>query len=187
MGKILVVIDMQNDFIDGALANPDGQAIVESMAEFIHNWDGPVYYTMDTHFEDYLSTREGKYLPIPHCIYCTHGFLINDTINKALEEKNAKVFKKITFGSKYLAEYLFQMNTLAPCEGEPDEIYFCGLCTDICVVANIVLVKTLLPEANIYMIENLCAGTTKEKHNATIEVLKSLQVEIVKAENGEVK
>ena len=170
--KTLVVVDMQNDFIDGALANPDGQAIVEPMADFIRNWDGKVYYTEDTHFDDYLFTREGKYLPIPHCIYGTHGFLINDTIHKALEEKNAKAFRKITFGSQYLAEYLFQN------EEESNEIYFCGLCTDICVVANIVLVKTLLPEANIYMIEDLCAGTTREKHNATIEVLKSLQVEI---------
>lgn len=170
--KTLVVVDMQNDFIDGALANPDGQAIVEPMADFIRNWDGQVFYTMDTHFDDYLSTREGKYLPIPHCIYCTYGFLINDTIKKALDEKDAKVFRKITFGSRFLAEHLFQH------EEESNEIYFCGLCTDICVVANIVLVKTLLPEANIYMIEDLCAGTTREKHNATIEVLKSLQVEI---------
>lgn len=170
--KILVIVDMQNDFIDGALANPDGQAIVEPMADFIRNWDGKIFYTMDTHFINYPKTREGKYLPIQHCLIGTHGFYVNDIINKALTEKDSKGFMKRTFGSTQLADELYEH------KDEIDEVYFCGLCTDICVIANIVLAKTALPEVDIYMIEDLCAGTTKEKHNATIEVLKSLQVEI---------
>jgi nicotinamidase-related amidase len=171
--KILVVVDMQNDFIDGALGTPEAQAIVEPMAEFIRNWDGPVYYTMDVHFQDYMTTREGRYLPVPHCISGTSGIFMNDKIDKVLKEKLAQQVVKYTFGSEGLGSFLHYYHS------EEDEIYFCGVCTDVCVIANLVIAKTRLPETNIYVIEDLCAGVSPKKHKAAIEVMKSLQVEIV--------
>lgn len=182
MTKVLVVVDMQNDFIDGALANPEAQAIVKPMAEFIRNWEGKIYFTMDTHFQNYMNTVEGKHLPVPHCLIGTHGHSLNKEIEEALKEKKASGITKNTFGSTTLAEKLDYEDYLNPLE-----VYFCGVCTDICVISNVILAKTKLPETEFYVIENLCAGVTSEKHAAAIEVMKSLQVEIVNAKNGEIK
>lgn len=167
MKKALIVIDMQNDFIDGALANPDAQAIVKNIAREILSFDGDVFATRDTHGEIYLSTPEGKKLPVAHCIQNTHGHAITDQIANALEKKNAVVFDKPTFG--YLDwEALDSYN----------EITLVGTCTDICVVSNALILKAKFPGTTVKVKAELCAGTSKENHDAALTVMRCCQVEI---------
>ena len=174
--KTLVVIDMQNDFIDGSLANPDAQKIVDNIARTVSEWIGSVIFTRDTHTENYSETEEGRHLPIPHCIKETFGWEINDKIySAAINNKNArlKIVDKPTFGAGTL---LYD----AIMEGEkPCEVVFVGTCTDICVVSNVLILKSFLSETPISVIESLCAGLTKEKHAAAIEVMRSCQVKII--------
>ena len=171
MKKCLVVIDMQNDFIDGSLGSEEAKKIVlpvkERIKKAIANGED-VFFTKDTHYENYLDTREGKFLPVKHCVEGTHGYEISDSL-KEYEEKAKKVFIKNTFGYKDLPSYL----------NEYDEITFVGLCTDICVVSNVILIKAFYPEKVIKVEKNLCAGTTVENHQSAINVMKSCHIEIV--------
>ncbi len=172
MRKILVVIDMQNDFIDGALGTKEAAAIVGRVADKIRSYPiENVCATMDTHREDYLSTQEGKKLPVEHCIRGTEGWHFPPEMENAL--KGAKVYEKPTFGSVNLAKDLKALS-----EQEEIEIELVGLCTDICVVSNALLLKAYMPETRITVTSSCCAGVTPEKHAAALETMRSCQIEV---------
>ena len=167
--KILVVVDMQNDFINGALGPQEAQAIVPYVEEKIKHFDGKVYFTRDTHFEDYLSTQEGKNLPVPHCIRNTDGW----QIHKSLEVlRKTEAIDKITFGSTELVNVLGREENIK-------SITFVGLCTDICIISNVMTVKTFFPEVPIIVDSKGCAGVTPESHNTALNAMKAVQVEII--------
>lgn len=168
MKKVLIVIDMQKDFVDGALANPDAQTIVSDIAEYVKAYDGDVIATRDTHQENYMQTAEGKKLPVPHCIENTDGWKIADEISAALQARNAMILNKPTFG--YLGWGML---------GEYDEAELVGTCTDICVVSNALVLKAMFPDLIVKVNAPLCAGTTKENHEAALAVMACCQVEIV--------
>lgn len=168
MKKVLIVIDMQNDFISGALKNPDAEAIVPALAQTIEAFDGDIIATRDTHANDYLSTSEGKYLPVSHCIKGTHGWEIEATLARALEKRNAKLLDKPTFG-------FLDWNGLE----KYDEAILTGTCTDICVVSNALILKAKYPNLRLKVIPSLCAGTSKENHEAALKVMACCQTEII--------
>ena len=173
MRKILIVIDMQNDFIDGALGTKEAEAIVEAVKEKIRSYaSSDVIATMDTHFENYMETQEGKYLPVPHCIKGTDGWRIRQDIEELLA--GAKIYEKPTFGSTAMAEDLKALS-----EKEEIELELCGLCTDICVVSNALLLKAVMPEVKISVDPSCCAGVTPEKHLAALETMGSCQIQIL--------
>ena len=171
--KTLIVVDMQNDFITGSLANPDAQAIVPAMAEYIKNFEGDIIFTRDTHYPDYMETQEGKNLPIMHCQYGTDGWNINDTLFEAVYPKKSEwiVVDKNSFGDIYDLK-----DEISP---YTDEIYLCGTCTDICVISVALNLKARFPEIKMYCIAGLCAGLTPEKHAAALEVMRSCQIEVI--------
>ena len=172
MRKILVVIDMQNDFIDAALGTKEAEAIVENVKEKIRSYEPEnIYATMDTHGENYLETQEGKYLPVVHCVKGTDGWKIRPDIAELLTE--AKIFEKPTFGSTALAADLRALS-----EEEDIEIELIGLCTDICVVSNALLLKASMPEVGISVDASCCAGVTPEKHLAALETMRSCQIQV---------
>ena len=190
MKKLLIVIDMQNDFIDGSLGTPEALAIVEKVKAKIRSYPPEdVIATMDTHETDYLSTQEGKFLPVEHCIRETHGWEIREDIMELLDE--AEIYEKPTFACEDLAQdlrgYAMDMKARAdrlneiaenPEEtvGEQIELELVGLCTDICVVSNALLLKALMPEVKISVDASCCAGVTPEKHAAALETMRSCQV-----------
>ena len=172
MRKILIVIDMQNDFIDAALGTKEAEAIVDAVKKKI--WTYPakdIIATMDTHGENYMETQEGKYLPVPHCIKGSEGWKIRPDIAELL--KGAKIYEKPTFGSTALAA---DMKALS--EKEDIELELIGLCTDICVVSNALLLKAAMPEVKISVDPSCCAGVTPEKHMAALETMRSCQIQI---------
>lgn len=166
MKKALVVVDMQKDFVSGALGTAEARAIVPRVRELVDGAE-EVVYTADTHGEDYLKTQEGRRLPVKHCIKGTDGWQILPEVYRA----GAAVFEKPAFGSLALARFLAGNGY--------DEITFCGVCTDICVVSNALLVKAFLPEAEVRVISSACAGATPERHRAALETMKSCQVTVV--------
>ena len=170
MKKILVVVDMQNDFIDGSLGTQEAQEIVGAVKEKILDYPSEaVFVTMDTHGADYLSTQEGKNLPVAHCIRGTEGWQLRPELAELL--RDAAVFEKPTFGSTALAEAIRSMP-------EVEEIELIGLCTDICVVSNALLLKAFMPEVRICVDASCCAGVTPEKHLAALETMRSCQIEV---------
>ncbi|MBR2529183.1 MAG: cysteine hydrolase [Blautia sp.] len=173
MRKILIVIDMQNDFIDEALGTAEAIAIVESVKEKIRSYPAvDVIATMDTHGEDYMETQEGRYLPVPHCIRGSEGWKIRPDIAALLTD--VKLYEKPTFGSTALAADLKAIS-----EYEEIELELIGLCTDICVVSNALLLKATMPEVKISVDAACCAGVTPEKHLAALETMRSCQVQVV--------
>lgn len=171
--NILVVIDMQNDFIDGALGTPEAVAIVPKVMVKMMNFDGLVLATRDTHGEDYLERQEGKKLPVVHCIKGTHGWEIKDEIQQLLI---SQPIDKQTFGSEALGKVLKDLNN----DVEPiDSITLVGLCTDICVISNAMLLKAFLPEVPIMVDASCCAGVTPESHERALEAMKACQIEII--------
>ena len=173
MRKILIVIDMQNDFIDGALGTDEAVNIVEAVKEKIRSYPpADIIATMDTHFENYMETQEGKNLPVPHCIKGTDGWEIRPDIMELLD--GAKIYEKPTFGSTKLAEDLKALS-----EREELEIELIGLCTDICVVSNALLLKAYMPEVKISVDAACCAGVTPEKHLAALETMRSCQIHVI--------
>ena len=167
MKKVLLVIDMQNDFIDGALGTPEAQAIVENVKKKIEGFDGQVWYTRDTHPENYMETREGKNLPVPHCIKGTAGWQITDALSALACHR---IIDKPTFGSTELQALLVK-------EGMED-ITLIGLCTDICVISNAMLCKAALPEAEITVDAACCAGVTPESHLRALEAMQICQIRV---------
>ena len=170
--RYLIVIDMQNDFVSGVLGSEEARKIEGNVVEKVQNFDGKVIFTKDTHHADYLSTQEGKYLPVGHCIEGSCGWELIDGLDRIQKEKNWPVYCKPTFGSLELAAALAQENQKSPI----DSIELIGVCTDICVVSNAFLLKANMPEVPIYVDASCCAGITVEKHEAALETMKSCQI-----------
>ena len=170
--KILVVVDMQNDFIDGALGTPEAQKIVPAVAEKIKNWGDAVYATQDTHQPDYLTTQEGRNLPVAHCIEGTPGWEIAPAIREALTDVTC--LTKPAFGCRSLAETLVIVNQNQPIE----EIVLVGLCTDICVISNALLLKAFLPEVPVRVDAACCAGVTPESHRNALAAMRQCQITV---------
>ena len=171
MCNILLVIDMQNDFIDGALGSREAVSIVDNVKKKIEEFEGEVWYTRDTHEENYLSTREGKYLPVPHCIKGTQGWEIRPEL-EAL--RTTEAIDKVTFGSSELPKTLAKLNAENPIE----EITFVGLCTDICVISNVMVTKAFFPEIPVIVDAACCAGVSPETHKNALEAMKVCQVKV---------
>ena len=172
--NILVVVDMQNDFIDGALGTPEAVAIVPKVMVKMMNFDGLVLATRDTHGEDYLERQEGKKLPVVHCIKGTHGWEIKDEIQQLLI---SQPIDKPTFGSEALGKVLKDLNN----DVEPiDSITLVGLCTDICVISNALLIKAYLPEVPISVDAACCAGVTPERHENALKAMEMCQIRIIR-------
>ncbi len=170
MQKFLIVVDMQNDFIDGALGTKEAVAIVPAVKKKIESFDGRVVFTRDTHGENYLDSREGGMLPVAHCIENSVGWQIRSEL--AQLRPDAQVIDKPTFGSVELGEYLRAEN-----EGEAIEsITVVGLCTDICVISNALLIRAFLPEVKITVDAACCAGVTPGSHNTALNAMKSCQI-----------
>ena len=167
--KILVVVDMQNDFIDGALGTAEAVAIVPAVKALIEDFDGKVLFTRDTHFENYMQTEEGKHLPVPHCIKGSDGWQIRPELD-ALRTTDA--IDKLTFGSKELIALLASEQNI-------ESITLCGLCTDICVISNALLIKASYPEIPLYVVESACAGVTPASHKNALDAMRMCQVEII--------
>lgn len=179
MTKILVVVDMQNDFISGPLGSEEAVQVRNKIAKKLTNLDPNTYviFTQDTHMEDYLETQEGKNLPIPHCIYGTDGWKLDENLVKPFNG-SPFVIQKGTFGTFQLMSTI--NDYMAPDISEEDiEVTFCGVCTDICVISNALILKAAFPEAKISVAANMCAGTTLEAHEAAIAAMKSCQITII--------
>ena len=173
--KFLIVIDMQNDFILGPLGTSDAQDIVGNVYNKIREAKKSgthIIFTRDTHFDNYLDTLEGKLLPVPHCLYNSIGW----QIHSALPTNAAKIYDKYTFGDEFLAKLLATYYDLDPTSSS---IELCGLCTDVCVISNALLLRAFLPNIRIKVDASCCAGTTPEKHKAALEVMKSCQIEVI--------
>ncbi len=172
MRKILIVIDMQNDFIDGVLGTPEAVTIVDHVVEEIKKYPvSDIIATRDTHGENYLDTQEGQNLPVPHCIKGTQGWELHPRIAEALE--GAVIIDKPTFGSTELAHRLARL-----AQGDELDITLVGLCTDICVVSNALLIKAALPETPVRVIAGCCAGVTPESHQAALKTMGMCQIQI---------
>ena len=172
MRKILVVVDMQNDFIDAALGTAEAVAIVDAVKEKIRSYPiDNVIATMDTHGEDYLKTQEGKNLPVVHCVKGTDGWRIRPDVAALLD--GAKIYEKPTFGSTALAADLKALS-----EREEIELELIGLCTDICVVSNALLLKAYMPEVKISVDAACCAGVTPALHDAALAAMASCQISV---------
>lgn len=176
--KILVVVDMQKDFIDGALGTPEAQAIVPRVVEKIKGFDGMVIATRDTHLSNYLETQEGRNLPVEHCIKGTPGWQICPEVAALLTEEP---MDKPAFGSVALGERLRELN-----EREGIEcVTLIGLCTDICVISNAMILKANMPEVPVYVDADCCAGVTAESHRRALEAMRVCQIRIMEENDAE--
>ncbi len=174
MKKVLIVVDMQKDFVDGALGSAEAVAIVDLVVAKIQNHDGDIIVTYDTHFENYMDTQEGNRLPFPHCIKGTDGWKLDGKVQAALEGKNYHAIEKLTFGSTELPEYI-----KATYDPNDIEIELIGLCTDICVVSNALLMKANFLETQVSVDASCCAGVTVDSHNAALLTMKMCQVCVI--------
>ena len=172
MEKILVVVDMQNDFIDGSLGTEEARNIVEPVCEKIIEFGGQIFVTQDTHSDNYLETLEGRHLPVEHCIANTEGWLINSFIRNALKSKNYAFIEKEIFGSMKLVDQIAKILD----KGVNGSIEIGGLCSDICVVSNALMLRSAFPNTEITVDASCCAGVTPDKHKAAMEVMKSCQI-----------
>ena len=171
MQNILMVVDMQKDFIDGALGTAEAVAIVPNVEKKIQEFQGEVIFTRDTHEENYMETQEGKNLPVPHCIRGTAGWEIDASLQKYV---TGKCIDKPTFGSIELGVYLKELDEKEPIE----TITLIGLCTDICVISNAMIAKATLPEVKVVIDSACCAGVTPESHQNALEAMKMCQIVI---------
>ena len=169
MSKLLVVVDMQKDFVDGSLGTAEAVKIVPQVVEEIENFDGDVVFTLDTHSSIYLETQEGKNLPVPHCIKGPDGWRFDKAIEPLSSGK--RIFEKPTFGSVELAEFVVSRDY--------DDITLIGLCTDICVLSNAMLIKAFLPEVKVSVKASCCAGVTPESHENALSAMKMCQINII--------
>ena len=169
---VLIVVDMQNDFIDGALGSKMAQAIVENVNQKVKDAEENgkvIIFTKDTHYENYLDTEEGKNLPVPHCIINTEGWEITDKIEVP---NDANILQKNTFGAKFLSDYLLMCDNIK-------NIELVGLCTDICVISNAIVAKTTEPNVHIIVDASCCAGVTPKSHDTALSAMKTLQIEVI--------
>lgn len=170
--RFLIVVDMQNDFVGGSLGSEAAQAITPAVLRKVAHFPGKVIFTQDTHGEDYLETQEGKRLPVKHCIKGTPGWKLIPALEKLQQEHHWPVIQKPSFGSVKLAEDLKELNRKQLIQS----IELIGLCTDICVVSNALLLKAALPEVEIRVDSQCCAGVTEESHQAALATMRSCQV-----------
>lgn len=168
--NVLVVVDMQNDFIDGALGTKEAVGIVGKVVEAVRGFEGEVVFTRDTHYDNYLQTQEGQNLPIPHCLEGSDGWQLPPALKELSEGKT--VFDKPGFGSLALANYLKQ-------KGDVDTVVLMGLCTDVCVICNAMILKAALPETIIAVAADCCAGITPEGHNTALKAMEACQIKII--------
>ncbi len=173
MQDILIVVDMQNDFIDGALGTKEAVAIVPYVKEKIASFEGKVLFTRDTHEENYMETQEGRNLPVPHCIRGSHGWEIREELD-ALRKSDA--IDKVTFGSCELGGILSDLNE----EENIGSITFVGLCTDICVISNVMIAKAFLPEVPVIVDAKGCAGVSVESHENALRAMEVCQVKVLR-------
>lgn len=174
MKKFLIVVDMQKDFVDGSLGTTEAVAIVPNVVKKITEFDGDIFVTYDTHFDNYMDTSEGKKLPVPHCIKGTDGWKLDAQVADALKDKDYTEVEKITFGSVDLPELIFKAAGI-----EDFSIELIGLCTDICVVSNALMLKANYPENDIIVDASCCAGVTPESHNAALTTMKMCQINVI--------
>ena len=171
MKALLLVVDMQNDFIDGALGTKGARNILPPVIRRVQEFEGDVLFTRDTHFENYLETQEGKNLPVPHCIKGTKGWELQEELKQFCEKKGCAVLDKAAFGSKDLPAYL---EARYPEGVESVEVI--GLCTDICVISNAMLLKAFFPEMPVSVTASCCAGVTPQSHENALEAMKMCQI-----------
>lgn len=169
--KVLVVVDMQNDFIDGSLGTKEALEIVEPVVKVIEEFDGEILFTRDTHASNYRRTLEGKNLPVSHCIEGTIGWELRPEI-AALKTPDKMIFNKPTFGSIELCQYLASVKNL-------ERVTLVGLCTDICVISNAIMMKAYIPEVEIQVLKDCCAGVTPQSHQLALEAMKMCQITVV--------
>ena len=167
--NFLIVVDMQVDFISGSLGSRSAQAIVSNVVDKVKNFEGKVIFTRDTHFVDYMQTQEGRKLPVQHCIKDTDGWQICDELLPYAQE----VVDKVTFGSVELP------NILRNYEEQIESIELCGLCTDICVISNAMILKAAFPEAPIVVDSSCCAGVSFWSHKTALDAMRAVQIEII--------
>ena len=174
MKKLLIVVDMQKDFVDGALGSAEAVAMVDNAVEKIEHFDGDIIVTYDTHFDNYMQTQEGSLLPVPHCIKGTDGWKLDRKVQAALDKRPYHTIEKRTFGSVELPEYI-----KANYDPKKIEIELIGLCTDICVVSNALMMKAHFTETKVSVDSACCAGVTVDSHKAALLTMKMCQVHVV--------
>ena len=177
MRKVLIVVDMQNDFITGTLGSAEAQAIVPNVVKKVKNFEGEIFFTRDTHDSDYFDTLEGTMLPVLHCVKNSDGWQIIDELLYYIKHRY-NVIDKNTFGFENWKHYL-ALDEEEPYFSEEFEFELCGLCTDICVISNALALRMFYPDAKITVDASCCAGVTHEKHAAALEVMKSCQIEVI--------
>ena len=168
----LIVVDVQNDFVSGSLGTPEARAIVPALCARVRDFQGTVLLTRDTHYADYLTTQEGRLLPIVHCVEGTEGWQLVPELEEVCQARNLRIFDKETFASVALASELAERAK----KGEVAGVEFAGLCTDICVISNALLLKSMAPQIPLFVDPACCAGTTPERHEAALKVLHSCQI-----------
>lgn len=172
--RMLVVVDMQRDFVTGALGTEEARAVVTPVCEKIRSWNGDICFTMDTHEENYGETLEGERIPVPHCIIGTDGWQLCEQISGYFEENPDRPFEfitKKTFGSTYIGDYV------RSCEAE--EVVMVGVCTDICIISNAMMIRAANPDLKIIVDASCCAGTTKENHQKALDVMKQCCIDVI--------
>ena len=173
MRDVLVAVDMQNDFIDGSLGTKEAEAIVDNVKKKIEDFKGPVLFTRDTHYENYLETQEGRNLPVVHCIKDTEGWQIRKELDAL---RKTEPIDKVTFGSDKLGTMLKELDE----EEKISSITFIGLCTDICVISNVMIAKAFLPEVPIFVDAKCCAGVSPESHENALKTMEVCQVRVIR-------
>lgn len=173
MRKVLIVIDMQNDFISETLGTPEAQKILPLVVKKAESFKGEIVFTRDTHEKDYLTTQEGKYLPVEHCIHGSYGWEIADELKGI--SKDAVIIDKPTFGSIELGNYIAEEDK----KEHIDEVTLIGLCTDICVISNAMILKAKLPETKVVVDSSCCAGVSPESHETALKAMKGCQIVVV--------
>ncbi|MCD7835940.1 MAG: cysteine hydrolase [Lachnospiraceae bacterium] len=173
--KYLIVVDMQQDFVYGMLGSQEAREIVPHVIEKVKGFDGEVIFTRDTHTADYLNTQEGRMLPVEHCIDGSEGWRLIEPLDELCSKGKLKCYLKGTFGCIGLAEDLRAQDSGHGIES----IELVGVCTDICVVSNALLLKAYMPEVSIYVDSSCCAGVTPQKHEAALETMRSCQINVI--------
>ena len=179
MNEYLIVVDMQNDFIDGALGTPEAEMIVSRVEarikKHLEEKKGPVIFTLDTHSENYMDTAEGKKLPVPHCIKGTTGWKLHPALDAIAEKENCRIIEKPIFGSAELGDYLTEQNE----KEKISAVELIGLCTDICVISNAMIIKSHIPEVPVRVVADCCAGVTPDSHDNALSAMQMCQIDIV--------
>lgn len=171
--NVLIIVDVQNDFVTGALGSEDAAAVTDAIIERAARFEGTVMLTQDTHEEDYLGTQEGRRLPVEHCLRGSWGWQLVDGLQKLAESRNWKTYEKPTFGSVELARDLAARHEQRPFAS----VELIGFCTDICVVSNALLIKAFLPDVPVKVDAALCAGVTPASHAAALSTMASCQID----------